>query len=250
MLSPVTQKNTKNLDSYGISPGEIDTSSRMIESASPEKPVLIKIYTDSEMNLRIRLLETPPKAKPKLFNETMHISRYICGSLGLYLTLNHTLTRQTNNDTITVADAFIHQSRVFYINSYFDSLFEIFSDDGKFFTSLPPYFTHHFKWHQGEFISNDTKLVFVPYNLYEPFNAVLISEDFFRYSEIIPGNEHLANYMKPIPYLDPFRGWLNLCRDFNRFWILKSLRWPNLYQINAYEILTVQFMFKSVAFWE
>ena len=205
MLNPVSKRNTEDLDLYGISKGQIDISSRMIQPASPEEPALIKINTDSPMKLRIRLLETPLKAEPT-FNKTMLISGYECGNWGLYLTLNDTLKRQTNADdaVLTVINSFVQRSRVFYINSYFDKLAEIFSDDGKFFTSLPTYFINHFSWRYGEFISKDTKLLHVPYNYNEPFNAVLISDDFFRYYEIIPGNEQLANYMKPIKNLNEY----------------------------------------------
>ena len=122
----------------------------MIKSASPEKPVLIRIHTEnSSMKLRIRLLETPPKANNLL--EKIYISGYICGHLDLFLSENGDLIGQTiNDDVFYIVNVFIHQSRVFYITE--DKMteysrtefFDVLSDDGKFFTSLPQYFRHRF----------------------------------------------------------------------------------------------------------
>ena len=114
----------------------------------------------------------------------MHISGDGCGEWGFHLQSNGTLTRQTNDNYMTLVNAFVHQSRIFYINN----LFEIISDNGKFLTSLPNYFSKHFFWDLGDFISYDNFLLFVPLGehlMLKPFDAVLISEDFFREYEII-----------------------------------------------------------------
>ena len=140
-------------------------SNRTIRSASPEKPFVIKIHTDSTMMLKIRLLETLPPTEPKLLQE-MHIypdvwSRKVeCGNLRLSLTTNGTLIRPMNVDKlIIVVAAFVHRSRVFFINRYFEKFFEILSDDGKFFTTLANYFSDHFDWSVGDYISYDDILV-------------------------------------------------------------------------------------------
>ena len=76
MLTPRSKANVENLDSFGVPlPREIDTTSRKIISASPEKAAILQIHTDSSMKLRIRLLENMPETEPELLNE-MHISAY------------------------------------------------------------------------------------------------------------------------------------------------------------------------------
>ena len=193
LLTPWSKAKYENLENFGIMASEIDTSSRMIKSASSRKAAIILIHTDSTMKLRIRLLENPPD-EPKHFHERHITAQLSCGVSKLSLGPNGTLTPLRKDDnTITVVKAFLHQSRVFYINEYSRSFHEILSDDGKFFTSLPDYFRKYFSWDSSDFISYDKKLLMVPHNHKLPFNAMLISEDFFREYDIIPGNEHLTS---------------------------------------------------------
>ena len=199
MLTPWLKANVKNLNSFGIKTSEIDSSRRRIQSASPEKTALLQIHTDSSMKLRIRLLEDAPGSagtERKLLQE-MHIWRRKenplqnkCGDKRLSLTRDGMLTFQTNvNDVVNVMTAFVHKYRVFYVNEYFENHFEILTDDGIFLTSLPTYFKKY--WYAGNYMSYDDKLLFVPfsfYHAYQEFNAVLISEDFFRQYQIIPSS--------------------------------------------------------------
>ena len=180
-------------DSFGIPLSEVDTSTRRIQSASPENPVLFQIHTDSSLQLRIRLLENPPKTEPKLLQK-MHFSGLNCGESRLTLT-NRNLTHQRNDDIITVEKVFIHQSRVYFINRYFENFYEIRSYNGKFFTSLPRYFFNHYDWSKGDFQSYDNLLLYVPIDWTNRISAVFISEDFFRDYEVIPGFEHRTYHL-------------------------------------------------------
>ena len=185
----------------GIIVSEIDTSGRMMKSASPDNPALIRIHTEnSSMKLRIRLLETPPKANNLL--KKIYISTYRCGHRDLFISENGTLLHQTSDDAflrdvIYIVNVFIHQSRVFYISrektkEHFDKVFfDVLTDGGKFFTSLPQFFRDLKLFVTGaDFLSYDEKLLFVSAD-----PAILvISEDFFRGYEIIPANGYLSKY--------------------------------------------------------
>ena len=184
MLTPRPKANVKHLNYLGVTNREIVRSSREIISASPKKAALIQIHTDSPLKLRIRLLESLPTAEPKLSNEMHIIAHSQCGDWKLSLSPKGNLTSQTNGKSlIEVANAFVHQSRVFYINKYFGN-HEILSDNGKFLTSLPASFGHPALpfWQLGDYISYNDVLLFIPSRSI----ALLISEDFFREYEIIP----------------------------------------------------------------
>ena len=119
-LTSEFKANIDELAKMGISVSEIDPSGREIQFASTEKPALIQIHTDTPMKLRIRLLESPPKREQKL-SPKMYISGSDASDWGLSPTQNGTLTRQTNgNNSIALSHAFVHQSRVFYINQASD----------------------------------------------------------------------------------------------------------------------------------
>ena len=173
----------------------------MIKSASPEKPVLIRIHIEnSSMKLRIRLLEIPRKANNLL--KKIYISGYYnCGHRDLSLSENRTLIRQTSDDHVNyIIKVFIHQSRVFYISekdaeSSTSEFYYVLTDNGKFFTSLPQYFRERFDMHGVNFLSYDKKLLFVPSRVRGLSSLVLfISEDFFRGYEIIPVSGYLSKY--------------------------------------------------------
>ena len=68
-MTPLSKANVENLASFGIRQTEFDTSTRKIKLASPEKPALFQIHTDTSMKLRIRLLENPSKPEPNLLHE-------------------------------------------------------------------------------------------------------------------------------------------------------------------------------------
>ena len=154
------------------------------------------------------MLETPPNANNLL--KKIYISGYpyhgpegySCGHWNLSLSENGTLIRQTSDDNVIyIVNAFIHQSRAFYISDdrraeYSKTeFFDVLSDEGKFFTSLPQYFRHRFEVKDGDFLSYDDKLLYVPLRVTDIASFVLlISEDFFRTYEIIPGDGYLANY--------------------------------------------------------
>ena len=201
IFDPDSKAGIKNLDVFGIWTSEIDTSTRRIQSASPEKSALIQIHTDSSMKLRIRLLETPPKVQQKLLPE-VYIFAYGCGNWGMSVKQNETLTRQNNDENlIGLWKMFVHHSRIFYVSTLFQQndhyLYEIRSNDGKFFTSLPTYFSEEkdLAWDSGDYISYDDILLFVPlYTVPHNLNVMLITEDYFREYQIIHGNEHLSNY--------------------------------------------------------
>ena len=148
------------------------------------------------MTLRIRLLEYPPKSDAKL--NTIQISGYACGHWKLSIASDGTLTRHSKDDRyITVVNAFVHQSRVFYVNQYYgNDYYEILLEDGLFFTALSGALSEYFSWSWGDFISYDDTLLFIPVTNKQPFNALLTSEDFFREYKIIPGNSHLSKYDK------------------------------------------------------
>ena len=77
----------------------------------------------------------------------------------------------------------------------------VLTDDGKFFTSLPQYFRYRFYVNSADFLSYDDKLLFVPWSVMGISSIVLlISEDFFRSYEIIPGNGYLSKYSSNTGY--------------------------------------------------
>ena len=151
-LDPAVKAKIEGLPSLGVMVPEIDTSSREIISASPETPVTIKFHTDSAINLRIRILESPPKTEQKLLHE-MHIStKDDCGQpynnhddkpfagplLRISLNQNDTLALSLiAKRFINVINVFLHQSRIFYINFDSDGSSHILSDRGQFVSSLP-----------------------------------------------------------------------------------------------------------------
>ena len=171
MLTPRPKANVKHLNYLGVTNREIVRSSREIISASPKKAALIQIHTDSPLKLRIRLLESLPTAEPKLSNEMHIIAHSQCGDWKLSLSPKGNLTSQTNGKSlIEVANAFVHQSRVFYINKYFGN-HEILSDNGKFLTSLPASFGHPALpfWQLGDYISYNDVLIFSYFQEYFPY---------------------------------------------------------------------------------
>ena len=133
------------------------------------------------MNLRIRLLESPPKTEPELLKE-MHISTHDdCGQpmstnegskpftgplLRISLNQNSTLhLRPIAEWSINIIHVFLHQSRIFYINVDSDMSSNILSDRGKFITWLPRYFPKGLFgpfWSYGEVVSYDERLLYVP----------------------------------------------------------------------------------------
>ena len=117
-MTSESKANIKDIDSFAfLWQSEIDPTGRVIKFASAEKPALIQIHTDTFMNLRIRLLESPPKSDPKLSPKML-----ISGSRdwGMCLSQNGTLIRRTDTNSFSAMDAFVHQSRVFYVNQASD----------------------------------------------------------------------------------------------------------------------------------
>ena len=146
------------------------------------------------MKLRIRFLESPPKNEPKLLDE-IYISGYGCSDwkLSINRTLPATqaaiLTRQIS-DGNQMLNVFLHRSRVFYINVPSTQFYDIFTDDGKFVTSIPRKYIGYWDWHSGDFLSYNDKLLFVQSDK-SPEYGMLYGEDFFRDYKIILGNGYL-----------------------------------------------------------
>ena len=190
---------------------EIDTRGRHIISASPQNATLIQIHTDSNMKLRIRLLERLPNAAPKLLSEMKIIKPednnqvysdnlkqnedIKCGYSMLSLE-NGTLTNAIigndgQHDGLYRQKVFLHQSRLFFIIRNDKGDPRVITDGGKFYTSLPSYFFEDTNfWFYGGFLSYGSKLLYVPrpnriHRRFHPYLPVLLSEDFFRSYEVI-----------------------------------------------------------------
>ena len=179
---------------------DMDTNDRVINSASAESPALFQIHTDSALKLRIRLLEIPPKTEPKLMEELyiFNFPHYCEGLPPISILQNGTLGRDKDFTSCArpcsvIVSTFVHQSRIFYIKTDFKESYEIFTDSGKFFTSLPKFITFNFDLNAGHVISYDNKLLFIPKEYFTFSYGLLMTVDFFRSYEIIPGNEHLNN---------------------------------------------------------
>ena len=190
---------TRNLDILGIKAAyEIDTTTRTIISASSNNTALIQIHTDSFMKLRIRLLENLPEIEQELLQE-MYIlkdNHWTCGHKQLFFTNNRTRILQANDNNIQgVTNMFVHLSRIFYVNVYLGIFYDIYTIDEKFVRSLPNVFNEIFEWRDGNFISYDKRLLYVPYlvngEYYLVDYALVITEDLFIDYQVIPGSEHL-----------------------------------------------------------
>ena len=174
---------------------ELDTYGRRILSASPKSPTFIRIHTDkTEMKLRIRVLESLSKREPELLQE-MHILKFSGCNYARLPMINGTLTSaRPGRGTMSLVSAFVHQSRVFYINRDRESTM-ILSDSGKFFRTFPSFMMANweagrFGRFEGGFISYDETLFFLPeprrvnQRFYRSL-AMLTSDDVFLTYEIM-----------------------------------------------------------------
>ena len=197
---------------------ELDTNGRRILSASPQNPTFIRIHTDkTKMELRIRVLESLTKREPKLLQE-MHILKFgFCNYARLPIVRGGTLTgARPGRGTMFLVSAFVHQSRVFYINKDRESTM-ILSESGKFFRTLPSFLMKN--WDAGSaagsttaggFISYDETLFFLPEpsRLNQRFYrslAMLTSDDVFLTYEIMfyeLQDDHFALLMNYMDYND------------------------------------------------
>ena len=168
---------------------DLDTYGRMILSASPQSPTFIRIYTDDpQMKLRIRVLESLTQKDPELLQE-IHILKFsgACNLARLPI-VNGTLTpARPGRGAIDLVAAFVHQSRVFYVNKDRKSDM-ILSENFKFFTTLPSFLEGF--WNEGGFTSYDETLFFVPAprRLHERFYrslALFTTQNIFHTYEIM-----------------------------------------------------------------
>ena len=199
----------------------LDTYGRIVRSASPQNPTLIRIqvtqsaavgFTQSlrktKMKLRLRLLESWTQMESKLLQE-MHVLNFEKCDFAKLPLQNGTLTRaEPRKGALTVVAAFVHHSRVFYIDQNKDSS-NILSDNGRFFTKLPQFFDQDAGfWQRGGFISYEDTLLFVPEprRTHERFYRsvpLLSSEDIFHTYEFI-FYELQENYFELLRSMDEY----------------------------------------------